>query len=143
MIDLIVAAGANIADAHKLAIDDYVGWTIEKYEAPSITPPLSTAFPYEDCRLLILARMHERELKHEAEAQFYSYDILAQTKADSTSDRHNVYVIELSRSVLPGSKALFVGFPSMLCVYVGLTGLSPEQRIEKHKSGHKSNRNVY
>jgi len=137
-----------------------VGRTIDKYETPpvdkvpddtkprksilpSITPPLSTAFPYEDRRLLVLARIYERELKHEADAKIYPYNILAQAKADYSAGHHNVYVVELSRSVLPSSKALFIGFPSMPCVYVGLNGLTPEQRFEKHRSGHKSSNKVY
>jgi len=58
---------------------------------------------------------------------------------------HHVYVIELHRDVLyerrfrqanPG----YDGFAP--CVYVGMTGLSPQQRWRNHKDGVKSNRFV-
>ena len=58
---------------------------------------------------------------------------------------HHVYVIELSREVL--SKPRFMksnpyyitGKP---CVYVGMTGLDPDVRFDKHKAGIQSNRYV-
>jgi hypothetical protein len=57
--------------------------------------------------------------------------------------RHSVYVIELSPEVL--KEASFrranpdydVTKP---CVYVGMTGLTPERRFENHRKGVKSNR---
>lgn len=57
--------------------------------------------------------------------------------------RHSVYVIELSPEVL--NEARFrranpeydVTKP---CVYVGMTGLTPEKRFENHRKGIKSNR---
>lgn len=61
------------------------------------------------------------------------------------SYRHNVYVVELSPEVLkearfrrsnPGYDA------TKPCVYVGMTGLTPEERLKKHKQGIKSNRFV-
>jgi hypothetical protein len=42
---------------------------------------------------------------------------------------HNVYVVELSPEVLQ-------------CVYVGMTGLTPEERFRKHKRGIRANRYV-
>lgn len=54
----------------------------------------------------------------------------------------SVYVIELSKDVLNVKKFkdrnpdYINGKP---CVYVGMTGLSPEVRFEKHKAGIKSN----
>lgn len=58
---------------------------------------------------------------------------------------HHVYVVELSRQVL--SEARFVkANPDYLgdkpCVYVGMTGQSPDVRFDKHKAGLKSNRFV-
>ena len=56
--------------------------------------------------------------------------------------RHNVYVIELDGRVLdhrrfrdanPGRDLL------KPCVYVGCTGLSPEERFAKHKAGIRAN----
>lgn len=55
---------------------------------------------------------------------------------------HNVYVIELSKNVLLEAKFLrsnpgyIDGKP---CVYVGMTGLDPDIRFDKHKAGIQSN----
>jgi len=58
---------------------------------------------------------------------------------------HNVYVVELARTVTleqkfrranPGYQE---GKP---CVYVGMTGLAPDIRFDKHKAGIQSNRYV-
>src|SRR6266850_590506 len=54
----------------------------------------------------------------------------------------NVYVIRLDAAVLKNRRfhasnhAYVKGSP---CVYVGATGLSPEERFANHKSGHLSN----
>lgn len=56
---------------------------------------------------------------------------------------HNVYVIELSQDVLYEGKFMRsnpdyeYGMP---CVYVGMTGLDPDIRFDKHKAGIQSNR---
>ena len=58
-------------------------------------------------------------------------------------DHYNVYVIELSKEVLlegrflKGNPDYVVGKP---CVYVGMTGLDPDMRFDKHKAGIQSNR---
>ena len=58
---------------------------------------------------------------------------------------HSVYVIELSRDVLneprfrKANARYRLGFP---CVYVGMTGLSPDARFDKHKAGIQANRFV-
>ena len=58
---------------------------------------------------------------------------------------HNVYVIELSKEVLFEGKfkkcnpKYIAGKP---CVYVGMTGLDPDVRFDKHKAGIQSNRYV-
>lgn len=58
---------------------------------------------------------------------------------------HHVYVVELDAAVLVERKfrarnpTYREGRP---CVYVGMTGLSPEARFENHKRGHKANRFV-
>ena len=59
---------------------------------------------------------------------------------------HNVYVIELSPGVLYDKK--FVqenwGFKrSLPCYYVGMTGLTPEERFDNHKEHYKSSRIAY
>jgi hypothetical protein len=58
---------------------------------------------------------------------------------------HNVYVVELSREVIyePRFRRANPGYdPAKPCVYVGMTGLSPEARFERHKAGVKANRFV-
>ena len=58
---------------------------------------------------------------------------------------HHVYVIELSKDVLFDAKFVrsnpdYVnGNP---CVYVGMTGLDPDIRFDKHKAGIQANKYV-
>jgi hypothetical protein len=58
---------------------------------------------------------------------------------------HNVYVVLLSsdvlfeRSFIKCNPDYRTGKP---CVYVGMTGLTPDDRFDKHKAGIKSNRFV-
>ncbi len=57
--------------------------------------------------------------------------------------RYSVYVIELSKDVLyePRFRKANSDYdPLKPCVYVGMTGLSPERRFDKHKAGIKSNK---
>ena len=60
-------------------------------------------------------------------------------------DHYHVYVIELSKDVLLESKfkkanpSYILGKP---CVYVGMTGLDPDLRFDKHKAGIQANRFV-
>jgi hypothetical protein len=55
---------------------------------------------------------------------------------------HCVYIVELSKEVLneprfrKANETYRLGFP---CVYVGMTGLSPDVRFDKHKAGIQSN----
>ena len=55
----------------------------------------------------------------------------------ASKKRHNIYVVE-HRFVRenPGCD------PEKPCYYVGMTGLSPEERFENHRNGYKSNRFV-
>ena len=59
--------------------------------------------------------------------------------------RYHVYVVELSKDVLQEPRFLkanpdyVTGKP---CVYVGMTGLDPDIRFDKHKAGIQSNRFV-
>lgn len=58
---------------------------------------------------------------------------------------HNVYVVELSKDVLhePRFRKANPDYrPGMPCVYVGMTGLQPDERFDKHKAGIQSNRYV-
>ena len=58
---------------------------------------------------------------------------------------HSVYVVELARTVTlePKFKRANPGYvEGRPCVYVGMTGLSPDVRFDKHKAGIQSNRFV-
>lgn len=59
---------------------------------------------------------------------------------------HHVYVIELHRDVLLEHKfrACNPGYgDGRPCVYVGMTGLDPDLRFDKHKAGIQSNAYVF
>jgi len=59
---------------------------------------------------------------------------------------YHVYVVELSDSVLRSARFMrsnpnyVSGQP---CVYVGMTGLDPDVRFDKHKAGIQANRYVF
>lgn len=58
---------------------------------------------------------------------------------------HHVYVIELSWDVLLEprfAKSNPDYQPGKPCVYVGMTGLQPDERFDKHKAGIRANRFV-
>ena len=58
---------------------------------------------------------------------------------------YHVYVIELSKDVLfePRFKKANLDYmKGKPCVYVGMTGLDPDTRFDKHKAGIQSNRYV-
>lgn len=60
-------------------------------------------------------------------------------------NHYHVYVIELSKDVLlekrfrRANPDYVLGKP---CVYIGMTGLEPDVRFDKHKAGIQSNRYV-
>ena len=60
-------------------------------------------------------------------------------------DHYRVYVIDLSKDVLherrfrKANPGYIAGKP---CIYVGMTGLDPDVRFDKHKAGIQSNRFV-
>ena len=61
----------------------------------------------------------------------------------SVRHRHSVYVIELSPEVLNEARFRRANpdyDETKPCVYVGMTGLTPERRFENHRKGIKSNR---
>lgn len=56
--------------------------------------------------------------------------------------RFNVYVIELRRAVLDSPRFRRANpqhDPRKPCVYVGMTGLTPEERYRRHKEGIQAN----
>ena len=58
---------------------------------------------------------------------------------------HHVYVVLLSKDVLyePKFKKCNPNYdPRQPCVYVGMTGLDPDTRFDKHKAGVRANRYV-
>jgi hypothetical protein len=58
---------------------------------------------------------------------------------------HNVYVVELDRAVLEEPRFAEANprhDQSKACYYVGLTGLTPEERFKNHREGRKSNKFV-
>jgi hypothetical protein len=58
---------------------------------------------------------------------------------------HWVYVIQLDQKVLekPAFRVANPGYiESQPCVYVGMTGLDPDIRFDRHKSGIKANKFV-
>ncbi len=60
-------------------------------------------------------------------------------------NHYSVYVIELSKEVLYETKFKKCNpayRPGKPCVYVGMTGLDPDLRFDKHKAGIQSNRYV-
>ncbi len=62
-----------------------------------------------------------------------------------SSEHHHVYVIELSKEVLLEGKFKKCNpyyISGRLCLYVGMTGLDPDIRFDKHKAGIQSNRYV-
>ncbi|HEY6170525.1 MAG TPA: hypothetical protein VI454_21000 [Verrucomicrobiae bacterium] len=61
--------------------------------------------------------------------------------AAQPAHHHNVYVVELDRAVAKLRKVRAENprrDPKKPCVYVGLTGLTPEERFTNHKQGHKA-----
>ena len=67
------------------------------------------------------------------------------TMLNRRRNHYHVYVIELSKDVLyegrfkKSNPGYVAGKP---CVYVGMTGLDPDLRFDKHKAGIQSNRYV-
>ncbi len=58
---------------------------------------------------------------------------------------HHVYVVLLSQDVLYEPKFVKCNpdyDPAKPCVYVGMTGLDPDARFDKHKAGVRANRYV-
>jgi predicted GIY-YIG superfamily endonuclease len=56
--------------------------------------------------------------------------------------RHNVYVVELDPRVLNSARFRRANPDRDIlkpCVYVGMTGLEPEERFTKHKAGIRAN----
>jgi predicted GIY-YIG superfamily endonuclease len=62
-------------------------------------------------------------------------------RAEQQSDHHNVYVVLLDPAVSRNRKVRAENpkrDPRKPCVYVGMTGLTPEERFANHKAGIKA-----
>jgi hypothetical protein len=62
------------------------------------------------------------------------------------SHHYHVYVVELSKDVLDEPKFRKANrdyAPGKPCVYVGMTGLDPDLRFDKHKAGIQASRYVF
>jgi hypothetical protein len=58
---------------------------------------------------------------------------------------YHVYVVELAKQVLDEPRFMKANpsyQPGKPCVYVGMTGLDPDVRFDKHKAGIQANRYV-
>ncbi len=55
--------------------------------------------------------------------------------------KHNVYVVELDPVVMESRRFRKAneGKIGAVCLYVGMTGLTPEQRFANHRAGKKAN----
>ena len=66
---------------------------------------------------------------------------MAGTANWNRADR-NLYVIELDPNVFEREQRFVEAnphwIPGKLCVYVGMTGITPKERFRKHRSGHKA-----
>ncbi|MFM1989229.1 MAG: hypothetical protein RJA99_2186 [Pseudomonadota bacterium] len=65
--------------------------------------------------------------------------------SSSVRHRHHVYVVRLDDRVLNDRRFREANpdrDPTRPCVYVGMTGLTPELRLARHKAGVKANRYV-
>ncbi|WP_298825812.1 hypothetical protein [uncultured Piscinibacter sp.] len=70
----------------------------------------------------------------------------AKTPKRSTRHHHHVYVVELDARVWnePGFRRANPEHDiTKPCVYVGMTGLDPDLRFDKHKAGIQANRFVF
>jgi hypothetical protein len=66
--------------------------------------------------------------------------------AGRNKDHYSVYVVLLAKDVLfePRFRKCNPDYdPAKPCVYVGMTGLDPDDRLDKHKAGIKSNKFVH
>jgi hypothetical protein len=77
--------------------------------------------------------------------QFVDHRPVLSNATMARRNHYHVYVIELSKDVLykgrfkKANPDYVTGKP---CVYVGMTGLDPDVRFDKHKAGFQSNRYV-
>lgn len=82
----------------------------------------------------------ERLLEEEnAAVHGYPYDILLEARQTKRGRTH-IYVVLLDSSVRRRRRVSPGSDPTLPAVYVGLTGLSPQKRLQNHKANHKAGR---
>lgn len=67
------------------------------------------------------------------------------TRRKKAAPHHSVYLVELDPKVREKRKLQRLNpeaDPGKLCLYVGMTGLTPEERFENHKADHKASPEV-
>ena len=72
-------------------------------------------------------------------------NLKARVAAQGDGLHHHVYVVLLDPAVLKNGKVLRANpkrDPAKPCIYVGMTGLKPEERFQNHKRGIKAARVV-
>lgn len=60
---------------------------------------------------------------------------------NKTKNHYNVYVIELDQEVLNNKKFKSANLncePNAVCLYVGMTGKTPDERFSQHNDGYKT-----
>jgi len=70
-------------------------------------------------------------------------DVFKPNISNIEDNHHNVYVISLDESVLNDKKFVATNpnyEEGKSCLYVGMTGKTPDERFEEHKRGYKSNK---
>ena len=70
----------------------------------------------------------------EAEGNTWPYDVLREARNGIKEGCYHVYVVKLDPQIRELKQATNDGDDGMPCVYIGETGLSPEERFERHKN---------
>lgn len=79
-------------------------------------------------------------------AHYHGHRCVYSSTAMARRPHHHVYVIELHKDVLlePKFRKCNPGYvDGKPCVYVGMTGLDPDVRFDKHKAGIQANAYVF
>jgi hypothetical protein len=119
---------------------DRDGWlSCESEDGRSWLSSLELPDPNVDC---------EPQLRSELEllaTKEYSERNTSSRSPASREKRFSIYVVELDRAVLNKKRFLAANpdhDPQLACFYVGMTGLTPDERFANHKKGHKACRYV-
>ena len=92
-----------------------------------------------------MARRHQQKNSSRPPSRTPSRTRKRRKKARPASRNSSVYVVALAPGALQDKKILEANpdyVPGKPVVYVGMTGLTPEERFHNHKRGHKASRVV-